>query len=373
MKIVIISNAYKGNLSSMEVNNYIEEGIKRVIDAKIVKLAVADGGDGTLDTLVLQGGKKIKTIVKDPLGREIDSYYGILDNNKGIIEMALASGIALLDKDELNPMLASTYGTGMLIRKLLDEGVRDITIGIGGSATNDGGTGMAQALGVKFYDSYDKLLDMNGENLSKVSRIDIGGLDKRIKDSKITVACDVTNPLYGKEGAAKIYARQKGANDKQIALLDKGLMNLNAKVIELLGIDNSNYSGAGAAGGLGYGLVTFLGAELKQGIETILDAIDYDKHLQGANIVFTGEGRIDNQSQYGKVPAGVAKRAKKKNIPVIAIAGSIGEMNELYDIGITAVISTAEGDCTLEYAIRNAPKLIANASERVIRIMEAVR
>lgn len=373
MKIVIISNAYKGNLSSIEVANYIEQGVKRVLECDIIKLAVADGGDGTLDTLVAMGGMKKSVRVLDALGNEVDSYYGILNNNKGVIEMALASGLAMLDKDRLDSLKASTYGTGMLIRALLDEGVRDIIIGIGGSATTDGGTGMAEALGVRFYDSQDNILRMSGGNLSKINKIDCSNIDERIKECKITVAADVSNSLYGENGAALVYSPQKGADKEQVRILDNGLINLSEKVNEYLNKDIAQMKGAGAAGGLGYGLAVFCDAQIKSGIDTILDAIDYEKHLEGADLVFTGEGKIDNQSAYGKVPAGVAQRAKAKGIPVIAIAGSIGEINELYDIGINAVISTAEGDCTLEYAIMNAPRLIANAAERVIRIMEVAK
>ena len=372
MKIVIISNAYKGSRSSMEVAEDIERGIRKVRDAEIVKLCVADGGDGTLATLVSAAGGTIKKCrVLNPIGKEITSTYGILNNNKGVIEMALVSGLALLTQDERNPMKASSYGTGQLIKALLDDGVREIIIGIGGSATNDGGTGMAEALGVRFYDKEGSLLRMNGANLNLLSRIDMSNLDDRIRECTITVACDVTNPLYGQEGAAYVYASQKGARGKELEILDRGLINLSNVVKAATHKDYSLVSGTGAAGGMGFGLMSFLGARLMPGIDTMLEAINYELHLEEADLVFTGEGRIDYQSAFGKVPAGVATRAKAKNIPVIAIAGSIGEgIEKLYELGISAVVSIAEGPCTIDYSMANASQLVENAAERVMRILE---
>ena len=375
MKIVIVSNAYKGSRTSIEVANDIERGVLRVVNAEIIKLSIADGGDGTLETLLSAiGGKKLIVSAVNPLNKPINAPVAVLDNGKGVVEMALVSGLALLDKRDRNPLKATSYGTGQLIKALLDEGVRDIIIGIGGSATNDGGTGMAEALGVKFYDKNNNILHMNGENLIHIESIDMSGLDNRIDECNITVACDVTNPLYGTEGAAYVYSPQKGADANQVILLDKGLMNLSSIMNQTIGFDNSSHSGAGAAGGMGYGLMSFLNAKLLSGINTLLNAIEYDRHLEGADLVFTGEGRIDEQSAYGKVPAGVAERAKAKGIPVVAIAGSIGrDIDKLYEIGIDAVISITEGPCNLDYAINNASELIANAAERVMRIRGTIR
>jgi len=374
MKIVIISNAYKGSRSSMEVAEDIETGIKRVnSDADCVKLSVADGGDGTLQTLIKAvGGKQLFIKAKNPVGKIINAFYGILNNGKGVIEMALISGLALLSKSDRNPMKTSSYGTGQLIKELLDKGVRDIIIGIGGSATNDAGTGMAEALGVKFYDCDGNILSMCGENLINVSDIDFSGLDERIAETRITVACDVSNPLYGEEGAAFVYAPQKGAKPDEVEILDQGLKNLAIVMQALTGTDNSLVSGAGAAGGMGFGLMSFLQARLLPGIDTMLEAINFDDHIEGADLIITGEGRVDYQSAFGKVPSGVAVRARARRIPVIAIAGSIGEGAEkLYELGVSAVISIAEGPCSLDYSIKNSSYLISNAAERVMRIMEA--
>ena len=372
MKIVIVSNAYKGSRTSMEVAYDIERGIRKVIDAEIIKLSVADGGDGTLDALVSSVKGEIYHIdAKNPIGVTIKAPFGILSNGKGVIEMALISGLALMDKQDRTPMKASSYGMGQIITELLNRGVREIILGIGGSATNDGGTGMAEALGVRFYDKNNDLLHMNGENLLKLARIDTSNIDKRIKNCHITVACDVTNPLYGPTGAAYVYASQKGATEEQIPLLDNGLINLSNVLKLINGYDYANVKGAGAAGGMGYGLMTFLGAKLLSGIDTMLTAIEYDKYLEGADLVITGEGMLDYQSAYGKVPSGVAIRAKAKGIPVIAIVGSIGEGAEkLYDVGISAIISIAEGPCNIDYSLKNASKLITNCAERVMRIME---
>ena len=257
MKIVIISNAYKGSRTSVEVANDIERGIKRVADAECVKLSAADGGDGTLETLInAVGGKIYYKKALNPLGKCIQAAFGILDNGKGVVEMALVSGLALLKKYEKNPMKTTSYGTGQMIKELLNKGVKDIIVGIGGSATNDGGAGMAEALGVKF-ETDGNLLKMCGGNLSDISDIDFSGLDERIADTKITVACDVTNPLYGEDGAAYVYAPQKGAGKREVELLDEGLRTLATVVHSVKGVDNSLVSGAGAAGGMGYGLMTF--------------------------------------------------------------------------------------------------------------------
>jgi glycerate kinase len=376
MKIIIISNAFKGSRTSMDVASDIEKGILRVDpDAEIIKLSAADGGDGTLDTLInAVGGYKKTAIVKDPLDRDIEAEYGILDNGKGVIEMSLVSGLTLLKKSERNPMLTSSYGTGQLILKLLDEDIGDIIVGIGGSATNDGGTGMAEALGAKFYNQKGELLHMCGGNLDDICDVDLSEMDMRLGDCKITVACDVTNTLIGRDGASYVYAPQKGATPAQVKLLDQGLYNLNLIMQANTGLDNSLVSGAGAAGGMGYGMMTFLHAKLLPGVETMLDAVNFDDYLDGTDIIFTGEGRIDFQSAFGKVPAGVAVRAKALRIPVVAIAGIIGKGAEkLYEQGVTSIFSIAEGPIAVETSIKKAPTLIANTAERIMRLWEAAR
>jgi len=374
-KIVIASNAFKGSLDSYSVASNIEIGIKRVLQGiKIIKLSISDGGDGTLDTLMqATGGTIIETCALDPIRKKINCNYGVLRNGTGVVEMALVSGLALLDSNKLNTSITTSYGTGQLIKELLDKGITRIIIGIGGSATTDCGCGMAEALGIKFYDKADNLLEMTGEKMCEVVRIDMSGVDKRIASCNISVACDINNPLFGENGAAYIYSKQKGATMEQIEQLDSGLINISSIMKKDYGIDNAMVNGVGAAGGMGYGLMSFLGASLNSGIDTILNAIDFEKHLEGADLVFTGEGAIDYQSAYGKVPAGVAKLAKARNIPVIVIAGGIGEgVSSLYDIGITSCVTIAPAPCTLEYCLQNAPRLVADASERVMRIIIAL-
>ena len=370
MKIMIASDSYKGSLSSLEVAQNIQKGVLEVFpDSEFEVLAMADGGEGTVEALMdsLHGTyQQIECM--NPLYEKINATYGIFHDNCAIIEMASASGLPLVKEKKIRQ--ANTFGTGQLILDALNKGCRTIYIGIGGSATNDGGIGMAHALGVRFYDSQHQLLSPIPQNLPLIDTIDSSSLDARIQDTQIIVMCDVDNPLCGKKGASYIYGPQKGATQEDILFLDHGLQNL-ADVCQQTGYQNfQNVAGAGAAGGLGFGLMTFLNAKLQNGIKTILDIVHFDERIQGCQLVITGEGRIDHQSIYGKVPTGVALAAKKHHIPTIAIVGSIGEnLGQIYDY-IDTIESSVDHPCSLEDALKNAGDHVYQAS---IRMMKAIQ
>lgn len=373
MNILIAPDSFKDCLSSKKVAQNIQKGIRRILpEANIKILPVADGGEGTVEALVdATGGKIIKVDVHDPLMRKIESFIGILGDKKtAVIEMAAASGIELLKEDERNPWITTTYGTGELIRHALDKGCSKLVIGIGGSATTDAGVGMAQALGGKFLDSQGKQISYGGGFLNEISEIDLTNLDKRIKGSRILVACDVDNPLYGLEGAAFVYSPQKGADKQMVNKLDKNLRHFARKVQEVLGINIQNIKGSGAAGGLGAGLMVFLKAQLRPGFEIIKDIVKLEKEINKADIVITGEGRIDYQTQFGKAPYGVAQVASKFNKPLIAIAGSLGERyEELHAKGFDYIIPVTDKSGDMEYAMKNADILIQNAAERAFKLI----
>ena len=370
MKIMIASDSYKGSLSSLEVAQNIQKGVLEVFpDSEFEVLAMADGGEGTVEALMdsLHGTyQQIECM--NPLYEKINATYGVFHDNCAIIEMASASGLPLVKEKKIRQ--ANTFGTGQLILDALNKGCRTIYIGIGGSATNDGGIGMAHALGVRFYDSQHQLLSPIPQNLPLIDTIDSSSLDARIQDTQIIVMCDVDNPLCGKKGASYIYGPQKGATQEDILFLDHGLQNL-ADVCQQTGYQNfQNVAGAGAAGVLGFGLMTFLNAKLQNGIKTILDIVHFDERIQGCQLVITGEGRIDHQSIYGKVPTGVALAAKKHHIPTIAIVGSIGEnLGQIYDY-IDTIESSVDHPCSLEDALKNAGDHVYQAS---IRMMKAIQ
>lgn len=367
MKIMIASDSYKGSLSSLEVAKYIKKGVLAVFpDCQFVTLSMADGGEGTTEAIIesLHGSYHHVTCF-DPLSHPIIAKYGIFHKNKAIMEMASASGLPLVKEKKI--LKANTYGTGQMIKDALDQGCQTIYIGIGGSATNDGGIGMASALGIRFLDKEHHELAPIPENLSVIAFIDDQHLDKRIKNTKIIVMCDVTNPLCGKNGASYIYGPQKGATSQDILMLDQGLKNL-VKVCQQHGYpDYQEEKGAGAAGGLGFGLMTFLNAQLKSGIATVLDIVHFDDLVKDCQLVITGEGRIDHQSIYGKVPTGVSLAAKKHHIPTIAIVGSIGhDINSVYDY-IETIESCIDHPCTLDEALENAKENVYQASKRVMK------
>ncbi|HEY1056727.1 MAG TPA: glycerate kinase, partial [Emticicia sp.] len=318
MKILLAPDKFKGSLDAQQVCQAMTEGIKMVsTEIETISLPMADGGEGTLDLLLwYSGGQKKTAQVKDPLGRIIDAQYGIsADGKTAFIEMATASGLSLLKTDERNPLLTSTYGTGELIKVAIEAGVEQIMLGIGGSATTDAGIGMAKALGWQFFDAEDKEIDAIGGNLSQIRKIIPSPLASQLP--KIQVACDVTNPLYGINGAAYIYGPQKGADAEKVAILDKGLKDF-AKITGL-SEETFNNPGFGAAGGLGFGCVFFLNAELKEGVKLLMDFCGFEKHLQGVDLIITGEGKIDNQTLQGKLVKGITSQAQ--NISIAAICG----------------------------------------------------
>lgn len=371
MKIIIAPDSFKGSLTALQVAKSIEKGIKKV-DASIETILVpmADGGEGTVQSLVdASDGQVIEAIANDPLMRPFQSFYGIMGDKKtAVIEMAAASGLPLLKSNERNPLKTSTFGTGELIVDALSKGCSSIIIGLGGSATNDGGTGMAQALGVRFLNKKGEELQMCGAELNNVAIIDISGLDKRLKNVKFVAACDVDNPLCGADGASNVYGRQKGASDSDVLFLDKGLMHLSNLMKAQFDIDFCDYQGAGAAGGLGFGVMCFLGAKLERGIEIVTRATNLAAQLQGADLVITGEGRIDAQTAFGKTPFGVAQVAKQANIPVVAIAGGLGVgYQELYAKGFDGIFSLTNGPMTLDEAMERSEELLENIAESIIR------
>jgi glycerate kinase len=328
MKIVLAPDSFKGNLTSLQVAAALEKGIRRVLpNAKCIKVPMADGGEGTVQSLVDgAGGKFVRKKVTGPAGKPVTARYGLLaDGKTAVIEMAEASGLPYVKGKDKNPMKTTSYGTGELILDAINKGAHKIILGIGGSATTDGGAGMAQALGIKFLDGNGKEIKEYGAGgmLNKISKIDLSGIDARINKTKIIVASDVENPLYGNKGAAYVFGPQKGATPAMVKTLDANLKYFGNLIKKDLHKDVTTLKGAGAAGGLGAGLVAFTGAKLKSGIDIVVDATKLKNYLKGADLVITGEGRVDSQTAFGKTPAGVAKAAKKFKVPTIAIGGGI--------------------------------------------------
>ena len=335
MRIVIAPQSFKGSVSGPEAARAIQEGILRVFPkAETVLVPVADGGDGTLDALVeATSGQTFASRVNGPLRQRVQARWGVMGDCKtAVIEMAQASGLALLPYKDRNPRHTSTYGTGQLIKRALDRGYRRIIVGMGGSATNDGGVGMAWALGARFYDSKGLPLTPGGAALSRLASIDVLGLHPALKRAEIIAASDVDNPLCGPEGASAVYGPQKGANANTVRILDKALERYASVVRESLGIDVAERPGAGAAGGLGAGLMAFCDGQVRSGIDIVCQVLDFDARLQGADLVITGEGRLDASTVYNKAPVGVARRASALGIPVIALAGSLGRASKPYTI-----------------------------------------
>jgi glycerate kinase len=373
-KIVVASDSYKGSVSSLEVALSAEAGIRRVLPGcEVVKVPVADGGEGTIEALVsAMDGTVIPCRVHDPLMNLIRAEYGILGDGKtAVIEMAAASGLTLVPPEKRNPMLTTTCGTGELIRDALLRGCRNFLIGIGGSATNDAGTGMLQALGFRFLDGEGKELDRGGRILEQVRSVDRAHAMPQLRDAVFTVACDVNNPFSGENGAAHVYARQKGADDEMIRVLDRGLKSFAATIREAGQKDIDPVPGAGAAGGLGGGFIAFLNATLKPGIQMVLEALRFDERILYADLIITGEGKLDRQTGMGKTPAGVLEAGKKQHIPVIAIGGSVEETEALVRQGFLAVLSIQPGPVSLEQAMDKtfAGKNIERVVEQLIRIM----
>ena len=370
MKVVIASDSFKGSLTSHEVADAFEEGLRlHAPHCEVLKLAIADGGEGTVEALVeTLEGCYIDIEVNNPLGRPITARYGIIDNGKtAIIEMAAASGLPLLRACERNPMVTTTYGTGEIIADAIRRGCRKILMGIGGSATNDAGVGALRALGFRFLDGEGNTLIGGGEILSKIDKIDNSHVQQGVSECEFIVACDVTNPLYGEQGAAHIFAPQKGATPEMVELLDNGLRNFARVVEEFNGLQIGSMAGAGAAGGLGGGVAALLGAELERGVDMVLGAIDFAHIVEGCDLVITGEGRIDRQTIMGKAPSGVLAIATKHSVPTIAIGGSIAWCDELHNSGFSAIEVVTPKDTPLEEAMipATAKQNIRNAAERI--------
>ncbi len=377
MKIVVAPNAFKGSLSATEAAKAMAEGIERVLPkAEVIQVPVADGGDGLIDVAVeaLRGERRTLEVTGPRENPVFADFCYVKSRGLATIEMALASGLALLPENLQDPTLTTTFGTGELIRAALDLGVRRIHTGIGGSATNDGGIGMAQALGARFLDKDGKDLPGIGSSLSSIAEIDLSDLDPRIEETAFEAVCDVNNPLCGPEGAAAVYGPQKGASPDQVEELDQGLKNLATVIQKQLGLDVMNMPGAGAAGGLGAGLHAFLGAKLCRGIDLIFEMVGLEEKLLDADLVFTGEGQIDFQTVFGKAPGGVAAAAKAQGIPCFAIAGSVGsELGDLYENGISAVFSLCTSPTTLEESMKNARENLAMVTQQALRAFLAGR
>lgn len=377
MHVVIAIDSFKDCLSSAEVANHLSKGIRRVFpSASVDEIPVADGGEGTVDSMcVALQAEKIFVPVQDPLGRKVEAFYGWDAKHKtAIIEMAAASGIERLLKTERNPMLASTFGTGELILAALDKGCEQIIIGIGGSATNDGGMGMAKALGVRFFDEFGVDLPEGGGALKRLSKIDVSGIDVRLKKISIKVACDVSNTLTGEKGASFIFGPQKGASENQILQLDANLTNFANIIKQDLNIDILNLSGGGAAGGLGVGLHVFASAVLVTGFDLIDATVGLEKRIALADFVITGEGRMDAQTINGKTPFGVAKLATKYGKTVIGIAGQLGDGYELlFDYGFSSIFTISDGRGGVEDSLRRAPELLESIGERIFRLIDKTK
>ena len=375
MKIVIAPQAFKGSISALRVAEMMAEGVRRVSpDARTELAPVADGGDGTLETLVEASGGEIRSSeVIGPLGETRTAVWGAMgDGRTAVIEMARTSGLALVAVEDRNPLEATTYGLGQAIRDALDSGFRRFILGIGGSATNDAGAGMAQALGVRLLDAAGGDLPPGGAALADLDRVDLSGLDPRVAESDVAVACDVTNPLTGPEGASAVYGPQKGATPEMVEQLDAALSHLAAVVRRDLGVEIDAIPGAGAAGGLGGGMIGFLGGHLEAGVDIVLETVGLEGRLDDADLVITGEGSVDYQTVYNKAPIGVARLAKARGIPVVAIVGSLGERyREVHDHGIDAVLAITSGPMTLEEASGRAEELVADAAEQAMRMMAA--
>lgn len=376
MKIIVAPDSFKGSLTSIQAAYAIEKGIKKAAlihkeTVEITKIPMADGGEGTVESVISAvGGELIPTKAIDPLGREIDSFFGILPDNTAIIEMAAASGLDLIKSSEKNPMETTSYGTGQLIKAAIDAGCKNIILGIGGSATNDGGVGMCQALGIKFLDNKGKEIGFGGGELGNIKKIDISGIDPRIADITLTIASDVQNVLTGTNGASTVYGPQKGATPEMIEILDNNLKHFAQIIKRDIGMNILNIPGSGAAGGLGGALMAFFNAKSRPGIGVIMELTKFEEKIKDATLIVTGEGATDYQTLYGKVPFGIAKVAVKYNKPVICISGTLGNgYEQLYDVGIAALFSIVNRPMSLEEAMAKGEELLEKASKNVFNLM----
>lgn len=372
-KYVVAPDSFKESMTAKEVCDAMEKGIKKADSAaEVIKVPMADGGEGTVDSLVdATHGQRVIVEVTSPLGNKISAYYGILGNGTtAVIEMAKASGLEIVEKKKRNPMITTTFGTGELIRDALDHNVKEIIIGLGGSSTNDGGSGMAQALGAKLLDQNNHQIPFGGGNLDKLDKIDISNLDSRLRDVKIILASDVTNPLIGKEGASRVFGPQKGATPEMVEKLENNLQHYAKIVKRDLNKDVASVSGAGAAGGLGAGLMAFTTCEMRRGVDLAIEVTKLEEKIRDADYVFTGEGGTDFQTKFGKTPYGVAKLGKKYHKPVISLAGYLGEgIDSLYSEGFTAIFGIIPGACDLPTALKNGPSNVVRTTENIVRLL----
>lgn len=377
MRIVAAPNAFKGSLNAVLAAEAMKKGILAATPrCEVACVPVADGGDGLTEVMLHgMGGQRIDVRVSGPRRKPVTAPYCLVPARQlAVVEMARASGLALLPESRQNPMQTTTYGTGELILAAMDRGAKRIIVGIGGSATCDGGIGMAAALGFRFLDDAGQPVEPVGGALGQISAIDKGQVDPRLAGLSVSTACDVTNPLTGPDGAAAVYAPQKGASPEQVAQLDAGLASLARVIQRDLGVDITDMPGSGAAGGLGGGLHAFLGAELKPGIDLVMDVVGLQAHLANADLILTAEGQIDAQTRFNKAPAGVARLAEQAGVPCIAICGGVGEdIRTLHDIGIDAVFSICSGPQTLAEAMGSAGELLTRCTEQVVRTFIAGR
>jgi glycerate kinase len=368
MRILIAPGAFKHSLGAGQAALAIKRGLAQALpDSHFVMLPIADGGNGTLDAWLAQGGTRHKRTAHDPLMRPIEAEYGILPDEKtAIIEMAQASGLELLTQQELNPLKATSYGTGELLQDALNQGARRFIIGMGGSATVDAGSGAIQALGVKLLDAAGKEMPYGGAHLTEIATIDSSGLDPRWKECEIIIASDVENPLLGEKGAAAIFGPQKGASEAQVEILEANLAHFAELIVTQHGKDIRDIAGTGAAGGLSAGLIAFIGGKIQSGIDLLLEYNQFEDELKKADFVFTGEGQMDEQTIFGKGPIGVARLAKEYQVPTIALVGGLNVHDSiLHEAGIHAVFSIVDKPMTLETALKNAEALLERAAMRV--------
>lgn len=374
MRVIVAPDSFKGSVSAIGVAQAMEQGILSVFpEAEIIKVPIADGGEGTVEALVAAtGGQMLVKEVVGPLGHPVLAHWGMLgEGETAIIEMAAASGLPLVAPDKRNPRLTTTYGTGQLIKTVLDRGIKKIIIGIGGSATNDGGTGMIKALGARFLDAEGHELPPGGAALARLAKIDLSSLDERLRTTTIMVACDVDNPLCGPRGASAVYGPQKGATPEVVAELDAALESFAKLARDATGRDVADYPGAGAAGGLGAGLLFFTNAKLRPGVDIVLETTGFAGLVAAADLVITGEGRTDFQTAFGKAPVGVAKVAKQFNVPVACLSGGLGDgADDVLAQGIDAILSVVPKPMPLEDCMEQGQMLITAGAARLCRIIK---
>ena len=376
MKFLFASDSFKGTLSSKRTAELLAQAASEIFPGcEYSSIEVADGGEGTTDAVLSAvNGEKIAVSVHGPLWEEISAYYGKLDDRRAVMEMAAASGLPLVPSEQRDPRKTTSYGTGEMIADALGKGFRDISIAIGGSATNDGGIGCMRALGVRFLDENGQELSGCGADLAEIRSIDVSGLDPRVKECKFTVMCDVTNPLCGEKGATHTFGKQKGGTPEILEELEKGMCNYRDILKNQFGVNMDEVPGAGAAGGLGAALMVFLNGTLKSGIETVLDLVEFDRKLEGVSLVVTGEGTTDWQSVFGKVMQGVGVHCRKAGIPAVAVVGSMGKgAEDIFDYGIESILTTVNAVMPLDEALGRAEELYLQAARRMFRMLRAGR